>query len=65
MAARGIDRTEIQEALANVETTYASTDADDRVVVLGRTEGGRRLKVVVEAHDREAVITVADRDSEA
>jgi hypothetical protein len=64
-ARRGITRPEIQEALLGVETTYPSEDPpDDRVVVLGRTVAGRRLKVVITVDDPEHVITVADRGSE-
>lgn len=63
MAQRGITAQEVDEVLANPDTTYASHD--DRTVILGRTKTThRRLKIVVEDVDPENVITVADRDSE-
>jgi uncharacterized DUF497 family protein len=66
MAMRGITTEEVDEVLAAPDTVYSSADyPDERTVVLGRTSGGRRLKVVVRADDNEFVITVADRDSEA
>ncbi len=58
MARRGITAEEVDQALANQETSYAGRPAD-RVVVLGRTRGGRRLKVVVAG---DLVVTAADRD---
>ena len=65
MKRRNITRTEVVEALEQPETTYPSEDyPDERIVVLGRTLSGRRLKIVTEAHNRECVVTVADRDGE-
>jgi hypothetical protein len=58
MARRAITVQEVEEALANRETSYAGRPAD-RVVVLGRTSTGRRLKVVVAGN---VVVTAADRD---
>jgi hypothetical protein len=58
MVRRGITAEEVDEALANQETSYTGRPAD-RVVVLGRTRAGRRLKVVVAG---DAVVTAADRD---
>ena len=58
MARRSITAEEVDQALANPETSYAGRPAD-RVVVLGRTRAGRRLKVIV-AED--VVVTAADRD---
>jgi hypothetical protein len=43
MARRGITVEEVDEALVNRETSYAGCPAD-RIVVLGRTRTGRRLK---------------------
>lgn len=65
MQRRGIVKAEVLEALAEPETTYPSEDyPDHRLVILGSTVAGRRLKVVVSRVDPEHVITVADRDSE-
>lgn len=66
MEARGITQAEVEEALADAgRTTYSSADyPDDRLVILGETEAGRRLKIVVPQDDNEMVITVADRDRE-
>ena len=58
MARRGITAEEVDEALANRETSYAGRPGN-RVVVLGRTRGGRRLKVVMAG---DVVVTAADRD---
>jgi len=60
---RQITRTEVAEALAQADTVYASEEyPDTRTVVLGRTNQGRRLKVVVLTEDVHYVVTVADRD---
>jgi hypothetical protein len=61
---RSITRDEIQQTLANVQTQYPSEEADDRIVVLGTTENGRRLKIVVLRDDPNYIVTVADRDDE-
>jgi hypothetical protein len=45
------------------ESVYPAQDANDRVVVLGRTAQGRRLKVVTDVVGS-VVITVAGRDEE-
>jgi uncharacterized protein YuzE len=62
MAERHIDLDEIEQVLAEQETT--STNYQDRgrpaVVVLGQADD-RRLKVVISEADPEFVITVADR----
>lgn len=60
MARRHIEVAEVEEALDNRETSYAGRPAA-RMVVLGRTSAGRRLKVVVAG---DVVVTVADRDEE-
>ena len=66
MAQRGISTTEVEEAVADPgRTTFPSADLpQERLVILGETKAGRRLKLVVLADDNEFVITVADRDSE-
>jgi hypothetical protein len=65
MDQRNITRAEVVEALQQADITYPSEDyPDERIVVLGRTLSGRRLKIVTEAHNREWVITVADREGE-
>ena len=65
MRTRNITRDEIEEALTNPETTYRSEDyPDERIVILGRTLAGRRLKVVVDADDTQHVWTACDRDEE-
>ena len=67
MRQRGISRQEIEEALQSPETTYRSLDegrTEVCMVVLGTTAAGRPLKVWVEEHDHEAIITVAVRDEE-
>lgn len=64
MVERHISEAEVAEALAARETSYPSRRRSQRLVVLGRTAGGRRLKVVVLVADEEFVITVADRDQE-
>ncbi len=61
MVRRRISADEVHDAVANPETSYAGRPAD-RVVVLGRTTDGRRLKVVLAG---EVVVTAADRDDEA
>jgi uncharacterized protein DUF4258 len=63
MAERTIAAHEVEEAVANPETTYTQRRPDgDRLVVLGITVAGRRLKVVLRAADPDFVITTADRD---
>ena len=64
MERRGVAVTEVQEAIDNAGTTYPSKEHPDRLVVLGSTTNGRRLKVVVRLQDRSYVITVADRNQE-
>ena len=65
MKRRNITRAEVVEAIEQPDTTYPSEDyPGERIVILGRTLSGRRLKIVTEAHNRECVITVADRDGE-
>jgi hypothetical protein len=65
MASRRITEDEIEEALANRMTVYLTGDIpDEKVVILGNTEHGRRLKIVVLQWDESYVITVADRDEE-
>jgi len=64
MAERRITALEVAEALADRETSYPSRRRPDRLVVLGLTAAGRRLKVVIEAADERFVWTVADRDKE-
>lgn len=61
MARRRISADEVAEAVKKPETSYAGRPAG-RVVVLGRTSVGRRLKVVLAG---EVGVTVADRDAEA
>lgn len=65
MQRRRITEVEVEEALADPgRVRYPSADyPEERVVILGDTQGGRRLKIVVPADDNETVITVADRDS--
>ncbi len=64
MSERGISVAEVDAVLAAPQTTYGSELYDDRVVVLGQTLAGRRLKIVVLKADPDHVITVADRDKE-
>ena len=59
MARRHISAEEVHEALADPETSYPGRPAG-RVVVLGRTGNGRRLKVVLAG---DVVVTAADRDA--
>lgn len=47
------------------ETQYVSESHPDRIVVLGSTSMGRRLKIVLLANDETQVVTVMDRDEEA
>lgn len=61
MGRRHITENEVIEALAQPETSYASREHPDRQVLLGSTDAGRRLKVVVVSDDN-LVVTVADRD---
>ncbi len=56
-----ITAAEVDEALASPETSYGGRP-EGRLVVLGRTRAGRRLKVVLAG---DVVVTVADRDEEA
>ena len=64
MAMRRISEKEIEQVLAARETTYPSETHADRTVILGRTLGGRRLKIVVLTDRPDYVVTVADRDEE-
>lgn len=64
MSARSITVEEVARALDEPETTYPSPHHDDRMVLLGATKAGRRLKIVVPAADPHVIITVADRDHE-
>lgn len=66
MAERRITLSEVEEALQNPETSYPSPKPgrDDRTVILGATNAGRRLKVVVLAERPDHVVTVADRDED-
>lgn len=64
MASRGIERAEIEQALELRQTEYPSTDDDSALVVLGVTNAGRRLKVIVRRVDESYVITVAGRGEE-
>ncbi|MGH9039575.1 MAG: DUF4258 domain-containing protein [Acidimicrobiia bacterium] len=61
MAGRHISPAEVEEAWASRNTTYARLvqRAKHRLVILGTTAGGRRLKVVVLARDERHVVTVA------
>jgi Domain of unknown function (DUF4258) len=61
MSRRRISADEVSAAVAHPETSYAGRP-EGRVVVLGRTTAGRRLKVVLAG---DVVVTVADRDEEA
>ena len=61
MARRGITAEEVAEALENPQTSYPGRP-EGRLVVLGRTNDGRRLKVVLAG---EVVVTAADRDEDA
>jgi hypothetical protein len=58
MRLRRIDAAEVEEAMANRESTRASTELGDRVVVIGRTSSGRRIKIVLNV-DESVVVTVA------
>jgi hypothetical protein len=65
MERRSITATEVDEALAAAETSYPSAQhPDTRLVVLGTTNTGRRLKVVVAQDDPHYVITAAARDED-
>lgn len=64
MRNRRISTAEVDEVLDAPEVTYPSRTHEDRMVILGQTLAGRRLKVVVLAADPQTVVTVADRDSE-
>jgi hypothetical protein len=61
MARRQITAEEVAQALERRETSYPGRP-EGRLVVLGRTSGGRRLKVVLAG---DVVVTAADRDEEA
>ena len=63
-ARRGITLAEIDEALTGRSTSYRSRQAPDKLVVLGATHSGRRLKIVVLVANPSFIVTVADRDSE-
>ena len=53
MVQRHIAAHEIAEVVENPQTTYRSEEPGkpDRIVILGATAAGRRLKVVVDAAD--------------
>ena len=61
MAGRRITAEEVAEALENAQTSYPGRP-EGRLVVLGRTNDGRRLKVVLAG---EVVVTAADRNEDA
>lgn len=64
MTLRSITRDEVTEAHTRRDTTYRSEDyPDERLVILGTTSAGRRLKIVVPINDQNTIITVADRDA--
>ena len=58
MVQRRITAADVDHALAHAETSYGGRP-EGRLVVLGRTSAGRRLKVVLAG---DLVVTVADRD---
>ena len=58
MAQRRITAAEVNDALERPDTTYGGRP-EGRLVVLGRTSAGRRLKIVLAG---DVVVTVADRD---
>jgi len=64
MARRRITQGELDDALTRIETAYPARDHPDREVVLCRTFGGRRFKVVRPYADPDVIITVADRGIE-
>ncbi len=64
MRRRVISAEEVSEAIDDRETTYASAQHPERLVVLGRTKRARRLKVVLVEDDPPFVVTVAGRDEE-
>lgn len=57
MAQREISPNEVEEALANVETSDPG-DRPSRVVKIGLTEAGKKLRVVQNTFEPEHVITV-------
>lgn len=64
MEARRITELEVLQALEHRETEYDSRHHADRLVVLGRTSSGRRLKIVITKSLPTLVVTAADRDEE-
>lgn len=66
MTERSITAAEVEEAVANPSTSYPSNrpGRDDRTVILGLTNAGRRLKVAVLTARPDYVVTIADRDEE-
>lgn len=64
MQARRITEREVAEVLEHRDTEYDSRHHSDRLVVLGRTRSGRRLKLVVTKSQPTLVVTAADRDEE-
>jgi len=64
MVGRHISPAEVEEAWTSRDATYAvlGPKAGRRLVILGTTASGRRLKVVVLARDERFVVTVADRE---
>lgn len=62
MQRRAISAEEVAEAFDAAESTYSSAERQDRLVVLGQTDAGRRLKIVLAGDD--LVVTVAGRDEE-
>lgn len=61
---RSISRDEVAEVLTRRETVIETHGDRPSLTILGRTDAGRRLKVVVAMDDESYVITIADRDSE-
>lgn len=64
MEARRITQAEVSQALEHRETEYDSRHHADRLVVLGRTSSGRRLKIVTTKTLPTLVVTAADRDED-
>jgi hypothetical protein len=62
MAERGISEREVAEALEHQQIQYPSQDNPQCSVIIGVTEGGRSLKIVIDNSDQRVVTVVATRE---
>jgi hypothetical protein len=59
MAARGISEQDVEQVLANYDSTYPSRSG--RQTYVRELADGRRIAVIVEPYDHELVVTTFDQ----